>query len=83
MTELDIQGLQERLENVLAKIRPDAVSIVDGFDFADRYLNSTLGAYDGNVYERIFAAAKKSPMNKAEVPKMFELYLKPFMKSNM
>lgn len=83
LTENDIATLQDRLEQALAKIRPDAVAIVDGFDFHDKVLSSVLGAYDGNVYERIFESAKKSPMNKQAVPKMFELYLKPFMKSNM
>lgn len=83
LTEAQIQQLEERLECVLAKIRPDAVAIVDGFDFHDKILCSDLGAYDGNVYERIFETAKKSPMNKHEIPKMYEMYLKDFMKSNM
>lgn len=81
--ESDIQQLQQKLEICLAKIRPNAVGIVDGFDIPDQILCSALGAYDGNVYERLFAEAQKSPLNKEPVNKSFHLYLKPFMKSNL
>lgn len=56
---------------------------MDAFEVPDSMLNSTLGAYDGNVYERLLAAAKKSPLNQEDVNKSFGMYLKPFMKSNM
>ncbi|XP_016990774.1 probable peroxisomal acyl-coenzyme A oxidase 1 [Drosophila rhopaloa] len=83
LTDTDLTRLQERLESVLTKLRPDAVAIVDGFDFSDLQLNSTLGSYDGNAYERIFDAALKNPMNQKSVPKSFNELLKPFMKSNI
>ncbi|KAH8320962.1 hypothetical protein KR067_012466, partial [Drosophila pandora] len=83
LTDTDLTRLQDRLETVLTKLRPDAVAIVDGFDFSDLQLNSTLGSFDGNAYERIFDAALKNPMNQKPVPKSFHQYLKPFMKSNI
>lgn len=83
LTEKDVQQMQQRLENVLTKIRPNAVGIVDGFDIPDKILSSALGAYDGNVYERLFLEAKKSPLNQEPVNRSFELSLKPFMKSNL
>ncbi|XP_063700828.1 probable peroxisomal acyl-coenzyme A oxidase 1 [Culicoides brevitarsis] len=83
ITETDINNLQTTLENLLAKIRPNAVSIVDGFDIPDKVLGSALGVYDGNVYEKLFEEAQKSPMNQEPVNKSFHLYLKPFMKSNL
>uniref|UniRef100_A0A1L8EHW8 Acyl-coenzyme A oxidase n=1 Tax=Haematobia irritans TaxID=7368 RepID=A0A1L8EHW8_HAEIR len=83
LTESDVKSLQRRLELVLQKIRPEAVAITDGFDFPDSVLNSVLGSYDGNVYERIFEAAKMSPMNQKPVQDSFEKYLKPFMKSSL
>ncbi len=79
----DIEKLQKRLEDSLKFFRTAAIGIVDGFDFSDQVLRSTLGAYDGNVYERLFEAAKKSPLNQEDVNKSFDLYLKPFMKSNL
>ncbi|XP_037949649.1 probable peroxisomal acyl-coenzyme A oxidase 1 [Teleopsis dalmanni] len=83
LTPIEISSLQTRLEEVLTKIRPDAVAICDGFDYRDCTLASTLGSYDGNVYERLFEAAKKSPLNQQPVPKSFHEHLKPFMKSNL
>lgn len=83
LTEADLKSLQNRLELALAKIRPNAIALTDAFDFHDGILNSVLGAYDGNVYQRIFEAAKMSPMNQKPVQDSFEKYLKPLMKSNL
>lgn len=79
----DIDQLQQWLEQLLAEIRPNAVGLVDSFDIRDEILASTLGAYDGNVYERLFEEASKSPLNAEPVNKSFELYLKPFLKSSL
>ena len=83
MKASDIPILQERLEELLTAIRPNAVGLVDSFDIRDEILGSALGAYDGNVYERLYAEAMKSPLNKESVNKSFQLYLKPFLKSNI
>ncbi|XP_023162208.2 probable peroxisomal acyl-coenzyme A oxidase 1 isoform X2 [Drosophila hydei] len=83
LTDEDLNKLQARLEDALAKLRPDAVAIVDGFDFGDKQLNSTLGFHDGNMLERVFNAALKAPMNRKSVPKSFHEHLGPFMRSNI
>ncbi|EFN76281.1 probable peroxisomal acyl-coenzyme A oxidase 1 [Harpegnathos saltator] len=79
----DIPALQTRFEEMLAAIRPNVVGIVDGFDIRDEILASALGAYDGNVYERLFDEAMKSPLNQESVNQSFHKYLKPFLKSNL
>lgn len=79
----DIDKLQQWLEKLLSEIRPNAVGLVDSFDIRDEILASTLGAYDGNVYERLFEEACKSPLNSEPVNKSFDLYLKPFLKSSL
>ena len=79
----DVADLQSRLEIVLSNIRPNAVGLVDGFDIPDRVLGSTLGSYDGNVYERLYEEALKSPLNQEPVNKSFHAYLKPFMDSKL
>ncbi|XP_037941254.1 probable peroxisomal acyl-coenzyme A oxidase 1 [Teleopsis dalmanni] len=79
----EIDNLEIRLENCLKQLRPNAVALVDGFDLHDRVLDSALGASDGNVYERIFEWAKKSPLNTESVNKSFHQHLKPFMKANL
>ena len=79
----DVEKLQVRLEIALKKLKNNAIGIVDGFDIPDSRLASTLGAFDGNVYERLLEGAKRSPLNQEDVNKSFHLYLKPFMQSNM
>lgn len=52
---------------VLSNSRPDAVALVDAFDWHDQTLNSALGRYDGNVYEKMYELAKKGPLNNQSV----------------
>lgn len=83
MCDSDLVRLQQMYEASLVAIRPNAVGIVDAFDFPDFVLGSALGAYDGNVYERLLEEAMKSPLNQEPVNKSFELYLKPLMKGRL
>uniref|UniRef100_A0A8C2DBP7 Acyl-coenzyme A oxidase n=1 Tax=Cyprinus carpio TaxID=7962 RepID=A0A8C2DBP7_CYPCA len=62
--------ISQRLKGLLSELRPNAVALVDAFDYRDEMLNSALGRYDGNVYEHMFEWAKRSPLNHTE-------YLKP------
>lgn len=64
--QLDL--IDQRINEVLGEIRPDAVSLTDCFGYPDHSLHSTLGRFDGNVYEAIYEQAKASPLNKT--PKM-------------
>jgi acyl-CoA oxidase len=54
------------------------VVLVDAFDWLDSNLCSSLGSYDGNVYEKLLDFARDSPFNKKEHTE-FEKYLKPFV----
>ncbi|XP_064097588.1 peroxisomal acyl-coenzyme A oxidase 1-like [Macrobrachium nipponense] len=83
LTAEEISHLEEEMCSLLASLRPQAVSIVDSFDFDDDQLKSTLGAWDGNVYQRIYDEAMKSPLNKKDVPDAFHKYLRPLMKSTL
>ena len=38
--------------DLLANLRGDAVNLVDAFNVHDKILDSTLGAWDGDVYNR-------------------------------
>ncbi|XP_011505527.1 PREDICTED: probable peroxisomal acyl-coenzyme A oxidase 1 [Ceratosolen solmsi marchali] len=79
----DVPSLQTRLEKMLMAIRRNAIGIVDGLDIRDEILGSALGAYDGNVYQRLYDEAMKSPLNQQSVNESYHKYLKPFMKSNL
>merc|ERR1712137_126109 len=68
LTTALVDGLMDRIHILLDRIRPDAVGLVDAYGFDDEQLKSTLGRYDGNVYEAIYEAAKISPLNQS--PKM-------------
>ncbi|XP_053611180.1 probable peroxisomal acyl-coenzyme A oxidase 1 [Plodia interpunctella] len=83
INESDVLELQRRYEELLEKLRPNAVGLVDAFDFRDEILNSALGAYDGRVYERLMAEALKSPLNAKPVDDSFHKYLKPFMQGKL
>lgn len=55
-----------RIHELLAVIRPEAVALTDSFGFHDSELHgTTLGSYDGNVYEAIYDSARRSPMNRS------------------
>ncbi|XP_078081425.1 peroxisomal acyl-coenzyme A oxidase 1 isoform X1 [Mustelus asterias] len=77
LSDPQISQVHQRVKELLAVIRPNAVALVDAFDYPDAVLASVLGRYDGNVYEHMFEWAKKSPLNKTEVHKSFHKYLKP------
>ena len=59
----EMQMIRANIEKLLALIRPHAVKLVDGFNFSDHMLNSTLGRYDGNVYEALFESVQHDPLN--------------------
>ena len=53
---------------LLEEIRPHAVRLVDSWDFPDWQLDSSLGRYDGKVYEDMFYRANElNPLNKVVV----------------
>ncbi|XP_021067401.1 peroxisomal acyl-coenzyme A oxidase 1 isoform X1 [Mus pahari] len=77
ITGAQMSQVNSRILELLTVIRPNAVALVDAFDFKDATLGSVLGRYDGNVYENLFEWAKKSPLNKAEVHESYYKHLKP------
>jgi acyl-CoA oxidase len=55
--------IKQEVMSLLAEIRPNAVALVDSFKFPDYLLNSSLGRYDGNVYEDMTGRASREPIN--------------------
>ena len=74
----DMELAEEACGELMAAIRPDSCALVDAWDFPDRVLNSTIGRYDGNVYEAQYAAAAASPLNQTEIPQ-FMHKVEPFL----
>ncbi|KAK3759079.1 hypothetical protein RRG08_010693 [Elysia crispata] len=81
MSDSQIRLVQDRFFDLLTALRPNAVALVDAFDFPDQVLGSALGRWDGNVYEAIMETARKSTLNKSQVHPAFYKYQKPFMDS--
>ena len=75
--------VREREISLLAAIRPNAVALVDAFDYPDRFLHSVLGRYDGNVYENLYKWAQQSPLNKTDVHSSYYKYLQPMIKAKI
>ena len=67
MTDQQYDVIEERILALLAELRVNAVALVDAFDFCDRFLDSALGRFDGNVYENLYKFALESPLNKTDV----------------
>lgn len=55
--------VKQEVMTLLAEIRPNAVALVDAFKFPDYLLNSSLGRYDGKVYEDMTDRASREPIN--------------------
>ncbi|KAB5584460.1 hypothetical protein PHYPO_G00107780 [Pangasianodon hypophthalmus] len=77
LTVPQLSQITQRIKALMAEIRPNAVALVDAFDYRDEMLNSALGRYDGNVYESMFEWAKRSPLNRTEVHESYYKYMKP------
>jgi acyl-CoA oxidase len=69
--------------NTMGDLRKDAVALVDAFDFTDNTLKSTIGRFDGNVYEALFDAAQKSVLNRQDPFDGYEEYLKPHLNKEL
>lgn len=80
LNELQVSTLNNAMFELLKKIRPNAVAIVDAFAISDRKLNSTLGRYDGRVYEALYDYAMSCPLNITQVHDSYDKHLRDFLK---
>ena len=67
LTPEQINILTDRRIELLTELRPNAVTLVDAYDYPDRLLNSCLGRYDGQVYDALYDYAKSSTLNQHQV----------------
>ncbi|KAG2332706.1 hypothetical protein Bca4012_017727 [Brassica carinata] len=73
----------QQLRSLYSQVRPNAVALVDAFDYTDHYLGSVLGRYDGNVYPKLFEEALKDPLNDSVVPDGYREYIRPLIKQKL
>uniref|UniRef100_K3WJS3 acyl-CoA oxidase n=1 Tax=Globisporangium ultimum (strain ATCC 200006 / CBS 805.95 / DAOM BR144) TaxID=431595 RepID=K3WJS3_GLOUD len=60
---VEMPAIRANIEHLLVQIRPHAVVLVDGFNFSDHALNTTLGRYNGKPYEALYESAQHDPVN--------------------
>ncbi|RDW83650.1 uncharacterized protein DSM5745_03976 [Aspergillus mulundensis] len=64
----DLDAIPERINDLMSRIRPHAVRLVDAWQIPDYLLDSALGRSDGRVYEDLFNRAHRlNPLNKITV----------------
>ncbi|XXG75819.1 hypothetical protein AAC387_Pa08g0309 [Persea americana] len=73
----------EQLRYLYSKVRPNAVALVDAFNYTDHYLGSVLGCYDGNVYPKLYEEAWKDPLNESPLPEGYHEYIRPLLKQQL
>ncbi|KAG5541599.1 hypothetical protein RHGRI_021433 [Rhododendron griersonianum] len=73
----------DELRSLYSQVRPNAIALVDAFNYTDHYLGSILGCYDGNVYPKLYEAAWKDPLNESVVPDGYHLYIRPLLKQEI
>ena len=79
----DYRDIKKAVTKCLNEIRPDAIGLVDAFDYPDKALKSTIGRYDGNVYEALFESAKNSSLNQTEPFDGYKEYLRPLLNKDL
>ncbi|KAK6262862.1 hypothetical protein QUC31_008678 [Theobroma cacao] len=73
----------EQLRLLYTQVRPNAIALVDAFNYTDHYLSSVLGCYDGNVYAKLYEEAWKDPLNDTVVPDGYHEYIRPILKQQL
>ncbi|KAK8916627.1 Peroxisomal acyl-coenzyme A oxidase 1 [Platanthera zijinensis] len=73
----------EQLRALYKQVRPNAVALVDAFNYTDHYLGSVLGRFDGNVYPKLYEEAWKEPLNDLVIPDGFHEYVQPLLKQQL
>ena len=64
MTVEMLQYVTPAIQDLMNQVRPHAVRLVDAWSVPDYLLESALGSYDGDVYNRLFHKAhKENPLN--------------------
>ncbi|XP_050206091.1 peroxisomal acyl-coenzyme A oxidase 1-like [Mercurialis annua] len=73
----------DQLRSLYSLVRPNAIALVDAFNYTDHYLGSVLGRYDGNVYPKLYEGAWKDPLNDSVVPDGYQEYIRPLLKQQL
>jgi acyl-CoA oxidase len=68
--------IRSNVLTLLDAIRPNAVALVDSWDYSDFGLKSALGRWDGDVYPALLDYARRDPLNANEIGPGYDPHLK-------
>ena len=74
----EAQVVRDEVYALLTEVRVDAVGLCDSWDWSDFELKSTLGRYDGQVYEALLKSAKQEPLNLSDPVEGFDRHWRPY-----
>ncbi|KAJ2517761.1 fatty-acyl coenzyme A oxidase [Coemansia sp. RSA 1939] len=72
-----VETLKAFVNTACGEVRKDAVPLTDAFGYTDYVVNSPLGRYDGNVYEKYFDLV--TSLNPAKPVPYFDSLIKPLL----
>ncbi|KAJ2075344.1 fatty-acyl coenzyme A oxidase [Coemansia sp. S155-1] len=72
-----IETLKGFVSHACSEIRKDAVSLTDAFNYTDYVVNSPLGRFDGDVYEKYFELV--TSLNPAKPVPYFDSLIRPLL----
>ncbi|KAJ2602578.1 fatty-acyl coenzyme A oxidase [Coemansia sp. RSA 1721] len=72
-----IETLKAFVNHACSEVRKDAVPLTDAFGYTDYVVNSPLGRYDGDVYEKYFELV--TSLNPAKPVPYFDSLIKPLL----
>ena len=78
--------IEQASQDMLVKIRPQAIPLVELFDFSDDLHPTAIGNKYGDIYETHVEWAKTSRMNdpaNGSIPKGFNEYILPILKGKL
>jgi len=81
-TSQQSRWLKSHPRHLFEEIRPNALALVDAFDFSDFELNSSLGRYDGDCYRDMYRRAQKEPRNQTIVGPAYHDFIKPWLQKS-
>jgi alkylation response protein AidB-like acyl-CoA dehydrogenase len=75
------KAIRNRFSALCSELRRDAVPLVDAFGYPDFILKSSLGRYDGDIYNHYFQTVREAP-GCVGVPSYFEESIAPLTRTS-
>ena len=74
-----IKLLRETVSELCVEIRPEAVALVDAFNYSDAVLGSFIGRADGDVYDKYLRKVMYNVVESKRITPYYNSEIKPFL----